>query len=219
MTGSPGAPGQRHRRQPVPAAGSASPGIPRTGIGAVSGVGPGVCRSCVEALTGSLVRMDITPNPDSAPHADAACADSAPRPDTAPHADAAYADSAPRPHTAPHADAAYADSARQGGYGYQGTAGYPPFAGARPNGGFQRPTGPIQRLRRIREGRILGGVCTGFAEYAGFDPVVVRLVLVLAVLLGFGGAILVYLLAWLLIPREGAPYSRLDRYVSKQRTA
>ena len=58
-----------------------------------------------------------------------------------------------------------------------------------------------QLLRRdARNGRI-AGVAAGLGNYFGIDPVLVRLALVLLVLVG-GLGVLVYLLAWLIIPPE-----------------
>jgi signal transduction histidine kinase len=58
-------------------------------------------------------------------------------------------------------------------------------------------------LRRGREDRLAGGVAAGVATRTGFDVTVVRTVFVLASLLGgFGAA--AYVLAWLLVPADGA---------------
>ncbi|MEP7025034.1 MAG: PspC domain-containing protein [Actinomycetota bacterium] len=58
-------------------------------------------------------------------------------------------------------------------------------------------------LRRVSQGRLIGGVAEGLAVRTGFDVTLVRTVLVLAGLIsGFGAA--AYVLAWLLIPEEGA---------------
>lgn|SRR5574341_408964 len=62
-----------------------------------------------------------------------------------------------------------------------------------------------KRLYRSRKEVMIAGVCGGVAEYFDIDPVIVRLITVLLVFAG-GAAILVYLLAWLIIPKapEGA---------------
>lgn len=57
-----------------------------------------------------------------------------------------------------------------------------------------------QRLMRPREGRMIAGVCAGFALRYGWDPSLVRLVLLLAVFLGAGLPIGAYLLAWIVMP-------------------
>lgn len=56
------------------------------------------------------------------------------------------------------------------------------------------------RLRRAGEGRLLGGVAEGISRRVGVDVTIVRLVLVLTCLPGFGLAL--YPLAWLLLPSE-----------------
>jgi len=59
----------------------------------------------------------------------------------------------------------------------------------------------MKRLYRKKKGRILGGVCAGLAEYLGVDVSIVRLVTAL-IALSFGSGILLYLLAWIIIPEE-----------------
>jgi phage shock protein C len=77
---------------------------------------------------------------------------------------------------------------------------------------------PSKRLYRTREGRIVAGVCSGIAAYFGIDPTLVRLAF--AVFTIFGGAgILVYLLAWIVIPEEGGDGSSIaESFVSKRRS-
>lgn len=60
---------------------------------------------------------------------------------------------------------------------------------------------PRKRLVRTDD-RWVGGVCGGVANYLNLDPNVVRIVTVAATVLGLGSMILVYLIAWLLIPAE-----------------
>jgi phage shock protein C len=63
---------------------------------------------------------------------------------------------------------------------------------------------PARRLERPRYGRAIAGVCAGFAEHYGWDPVIVRLVLVVVVLFGAGTPLLAYLIAWIVMPN--GPY-------------
>lgn len=58
-------------------------------------------------------------------------------------------------------------------------------------------------LVRVRNGAIIAGVCGGIARWLGWDPTLVRfLYVVLSVAsVGFPGLI-VYLLLWLITPRE-----------------
>jgi len=60
----------------------------------------------------------------------------------------------------------------------------------------------IKKLYRSGKEKVLGGVCGGMAEYFNVDPVLVRLFWVLLALSSGGSAILVYLLAWLVIPKK-----------------
>lgn len=73
-----------------------------------------------------------------------------------------------------------------------------------------------KRLYRSREGRIVAGVCAGLAEYLGIDVNLVRLIF--AVLTIFGGiGVLLYLVAWLIIPEQGEPTSIVESLVGKKR--
>jgi phage shock protein C len=59
----------------------------------------------------------------------------------------------------------------------------------------------VKRLYRSGRDKILGGVCGGIAEYLGVDPVLIRLIWVIAAL-GWGTGILAYIIAWIIIPRN-----------------
>ncbi len=63
------------------------------------------------------------------------------------------------------------------------------------------PTTP-KRLVRSRDDRWIAGVCGGVARYAGIDANLVRLLVVLGTILGFGSLILVYVVAWIVMPEE-----------------
>jgi signal transduction histidine kinase/phage shock protein PspC (stress-responsive transcriptional regulator) len=58
-------------------------------------------------------------------------------------------------------------------------------------------------LRRDRDGAVLGGVCAGLGRRLGIDPIVLRLVFIAASAAG-GLGIVAYVLAWALMPAEGA---------------
>jgi len=77
---------------------------------------------------------------------------------------------------------------------------------------------PSKRLYRTRAGRVVAGVCSGIAGYFGIDPTLVRLAF--AVFTIFGGAgILIYLIAWIVIPEEGGDGSSIaESFVSKRRS-
>ena len=58
------------------------------------------------------------------------------------------------------------------------------------------------RLARSRSDKVLAGVCGGVARAFGIDPLVVRVAAIALTLAGGAGAVL-YVAAWLLLPREG----------------
>jgi phage shock protein C len=64
-----------------------------------------------------------------------------------------------------------------------------------------RPVRPQRRLYRSRRHRIIAGVCGGLAEYLGWSPTGVRLLMLLSFLLP-GPQIIAYLVMWLVIPNE-----------------
>jgi len=59
-----------------------------------------------------------------------------------------------------------------------------------------------RRLYRSRKDKIIAGVCGGLAEYFDIDPVIIRLLMVLLFIYGVG--IIIYILAWIMIPMEPA---------------
>lgn len=58
-----------------------------------------------------------------------------------------------------------------------------------------------KRLYRSNTEKMIGGVCGGLAEALDLDPTIVRVVFVLLALLG-GHGILLYLILWLVMPRQ-----------------
>jgi phage shock protein PspC (stress-responsive transcriptional regulator) len=59
-----------------------------------------------------------------------------------------------------------------------------------------------RRIYRSGKDRILGGVCGGLAEYFGVDPVLIRIVWVVGTLAVWGTGILLYILLWIIVPRN-----------------
>jgi phage shock protein C len=66
---------------------------------------------------------------------------------------------------------------------------------------FDPSSAPPRRLVRVREGRMIAGVCTGIARYFNVDPVVVRLAFIVLLFAG-GSGLLIYLAAWLVMPED-----------------
>ena len=70
------------------------------------------------------------------------------------------------------------------------------------------------RLYRDRADKILGGVCSGIANYMNVDPAIVRLLFAIITFGGFGAGIFLYILLWIFLPvkdLEGYEGKRLFR--------
>lgn len=50
--------------------------------------------------------------------------------------------------------------------------------------------------------RKIAGVCGGLAEYFGIESTIVRILWALAVLVSYGTGFILYLVFWLIVPRE-----------------
>jgi phage shock protein PspC (stress-responsive transcriptional regulator) len=69
-------------------------------------------------------------------------------------------------------------------------------------GGGPAPAGiALNRLRRSRSDRWIGGVCGGIAALSGVDSWIWRLILVAFALFG-GVGLVIYLLLWIFVPEE-----------------
>ena len=65
---------------------------------------------------------------------------------------------------------------------------------------------PVKRpLERARAGRKVAGVCLGVARHFHWDPTIVRVVWLLAVVLTVPVAIIAYFVAWIVMPEEPHP--------------
>jgi phage shock protein PspC (stress-responsive transcriptional regulator) len=60
----------------------------------------------------------------------------------------------------------------------------------------------MKQLYRSKNDRMLGGVCAGLGEHFDIDPTVIRLVWAVITVLSIGTGVLVYIIAWILIPEE-----------------
>ncbi|HEX5090113.1 MAG TPA: PspC domain-containing protein [Nocardioides sp.] len=65
-----------------------------------------------------------------------------------------------------------------------------------------QPTPSPRRLVRRTDDKMLGGVCAGLADYLGLDRTLVRVLAVLATVLGAGSVIVAYLVAWVIVPKD-----------------
>ncbi|MEI5672856.1 MULTISPECIES: PspC domain-containing protein [unclassified Nocardioides] len=59
-----------------------------------------------------------------------------------------------------------------------------------------------QGLVRLRQGRVLGGVCAGVGQRFGLTPWVSRLLFVLLLMVVPGSQVLIYPILWVLMPAE-----------------
>ncbi|MGN0093006.1 MAG: PspC domain-containing protein [Methanobrevibacter sp.] len=58
-----------------------------------------------------------------------------------------------------------------------------------------------KKLYRSRDDKFLAGVCGGLADYFNMDSNLIRILWIILILFK-GAGILVYLIAWLIIPEE-----------------
>ena len=61
---------------------------------------------------------------------------------------------------------------------------------------------PIKRLTRSKTDNIVAGVAGGLANYFEIDPVLVRLILALTFIPGGIPGLLIYIIAWIIMPLE-----------------
>lgn len=67
------------------------------------------------------------------------------------------------------------------------------------------------RLYRDTSDKILGGVCSGIANYLNVDPAIIRLLFAIITFGGFGFGFFLYIVAWIVLPARN-----LDTYVGKR---
>ncbi len=60
------------------------------------------------------------------------------------------------------------------------------------------------RLTRSRSDRWISGVCGGLAARYGWDPTLVRVLVLVLTLVGFGSVAVAYLVMWLVVPQDDA---------------
>ncbi|MBC8489313.1 MAG: PspC domain-containing protein [Bacteroidetes bacterium] len=60
------------------------------------------------------------------------------------------------------------------------------------------------RLSRSQEDSVIGGVCGGLGNLLNVDPILFRVLFVLAIIFG-GSGLIVYIVLWIVIPLEETP--------------
>jgi phage shock protein PspC (stress-responsive transcriptional regulator) len=58
-----------------------------------------------------------------------------------------------------------------------------------------------KRLYRSRKNSVIGGVCGGLGDYFDVDPVLIRIIWAVSVLVG-GVGVVAYVIAWIAIPQD-----------------
>jgi phage shock protein PspC (stress-responsive transcriptional regulator) len=59
-----------------------------------------------------------------------------------------------------------------------------------------------RKLTRSRDDRWIAGICGGIAQHTGIDATLIRVILVIATILGAGSLVVIYLICWVIIPKE-----------------
>ncbi|TXL57250.1 PspC domain-containing protein [Aeromicrobium terrae] len=62
-----------------------------------------------------------------------------------------------------------------------------------------------KKLERSTSNRWFGGVCGGIAEYTGAEAGLIRFIVAVGTLLGFGSLFVAYVLAWVIMPKRTEP--------------
>lgn len=73
----------------------------------------------------------------------------------------------------------------------------------------------MRTLYRSRKNRVIAGVCGGLGEYLDIDPAIIRIVWILLTFLG-GMSIVVYLLAWVILPDEKTKKNVIEEWSLKK---
>lgn len=74
-----------------------------------------------------------------------------------------------------------------------------------PDNGTSTSVQPTKRLFTLREGSMIGGVCSGLAAYFNMDVVIVRLIFILLTFATSGFMILLYIIMMLIVPEAKTP--------------
>jgi phage shock protein C len=85
--------------------------------------------------------------------------------------------------------------------GQAGTAPGTGYSGAGSAAPPYQAAAPGKRLRRVMSEKKIAGVCAGFAEYFDMDVTLVRLIWVGLVLLPPAPGVIIYIVAWIILPK------------------
>jgi phage shock protein C len=59
-----------------------------------------------------------------------------------------------------------------------------------------------KRLVRRTDDKVIGGVCSGVADYLGVDATLIRVLAVVAAFFSLGTVVVAYVVAWALMPTQ-----------------
>lgn len=90
------------------------------------------------------------------------------------------------------------------------TAGQDRQTGSGPNYGYREEGKARKRLFRNPDDKILGGVISGMAAYLDWDATLMRLILLVVLICGYGTLVPVYIVCWLLIPEAKTAAEKLS---------
>lgn len=82
----------------------------------------------------------------------------------------------------------------------------------------ENDSGESKRLLRARDGRMVAGVASGLAAYFNIDVNLVRLGFGVLTIISCGLGILLYLIAWAVLPEEEEAKSILEDFVARHRS-
>ena len=66
-----------------------------------------------------------------------------------------------------------------------------------------------KRLYRDPDNSVIAGVCSGLAYYWNIDPLIIRIIFIVALIWG-GGGFLVYVILWIVIPQANSVAEKLE---------
>lgn len=76
------------------------------------------------------------------------------------------------------------------------------------NDTFRSSSRNYKRLYRDPDNRVIGGVCSGMGAYWNIDPIIIRILFVIAFFWGAG--LLVYIILWIVIPQADTTAEKLE---------
>ncbi len=74
----------------------------------------------------------------------------------------------------------------------------------------EKPPRRNRRLYRDPDNSVLGGVCGGLGSYLGIDPVILRILFIILLIVGHGVWALVYIVLWIAIPKATTIAQKLE---------